>query len=297
MFRPSTLALLLASAATAQPPSCRVSTPAVCYFDAPVRAVAFLAVGGSKTLDVAACADACASNGFVVAALTSNPAEAYCYCGAAVAAGAARAPAVRCDRACPGDARDNCGGVNVSAVYALSCAGPLPPSPVGPPLAFGRACSQPEVKSLPFCDAALPRKDRVADLVARMTLPELASQLQARSSAAVPRLGLPPFYWGSNQLHGISGAHCSETGRCPVSWPDGVALTSSFNETAWQLQGAVAGREMRALYNVAYANSSNVRLATSPRSAKGAATHLFFPSPLPTPPRSRALGSRRGVPR
>ena len=37
-------------------------------------------------------------------------------------------------------------------------------------------------------------------------------------------------------------------------------MTSSFNETAWQLLGAVSGVEMRALYNVAQANSSNPNL-------------------------------------
>jgi beta-glucosidase-like glycosyl hydrolase len=129
---------------------------------------------------------------------------------------------------------------------------------VGPPLAAGRACSQPEVRGLPFCNASLPRAVRVADLVARLSLSELASQLQARSSAPIARLGLPAFYWGSNNLHGLSGANCrASTGRCPVSWPDGVAMTASFNDTAWRLMGAVAGVEMRALYNVVEANASS----------------------------------------
>lgn len=142
-------------------------------------------------------------------------------------------------------------------MYApATCAG-LPPKPIGPPLPAGRACSQSAVRNLPFCDTSLPRSTRVDDLVARFSLPELASQLQARSSAAVPRLGLGPFMFGNNNIHGLSGEHCHETGRCPVSFPDGIAMAASFNETAWRRMGAVAGREMRALYNVAAANSSN----------------------------------------
>ena len=253
----ATIALL---AAAQPPPSCRVNGPFICYADAPVRPVGYLAIAGAKALSVADCAAACAADGFPVIALTSNAAPAaYCYCGLAVAGGAQRAPsAANCSLACPGaPPGDNCGADGFSAVYALTCDGPLPPAPVGPPLAAGRACSQPEVRALPFCNTSLPRAARVADLVARLSLSELASQLQARSSAAVPRLGLPPFYWGSNNLHGISGSNCRPTGRCPVSWPDGVAMTASFNETAWRLMGAVAGVEMRALYNVVEANASS----------------------------------------
>ena len=251
---------LAALAAAQPPPSCRVNGSFACYADAPVRPVGYLAIAGAAALGVAECAAACAADGFPVLALTSNSAPAaYCYCGLAVAAGAERAPAAQCSLPCPGaPGSGNCGAPGFSAVYALACDGPLPPAPVGPPLAAGRACSQPEVRALPFCNASLPRAARVADLVARLSLSELASQLQARSSAALPRLGLPPFYWGSNQLHGISGANCrAATGRCPVSWPDGVAMTASFNETAWRLMGAVAGVEMRALYNVVEANSSS----------------------------------------
>ena len=229
------------SVAEGQGPSCAVNRTFTCYSDAPTRPVSYLAVSASRALDLDVCTSACVVNGFTVVALTSNPADAFCYCGAAVAPTAVTVPLSRCSLACPGDARDNCGGVNVSAVYAVSCAGPLPPSPTGPPVAPGRACSQSEVRGLPFCDTGLPRAARVSDLVDRLTLPEIASQLQARSSAAVERYGLPPFYWGSNQIHGIAGAHCQETGRCPVSWPDGVAMTASFNESAWRMLGAVAG--------------------------------------------------------
>jgi len=254
------LAIVLPRAA-AQPPLCRVNASSLaCYSDAPARPVDYLAVPGSATLSAQDCADACGADGFVVAGLTSNPSPAaYCYCGATVDPGAARAPLSSCSLKCPGDKRDNCGAPGFSAVYALECAGPLPTPPApGPPLAPGRACSQPEVRGLPFCDTALPRAARVDDLVSRLTLTEIAAQLQARSSAALPRLGLPPFYWGSNQIHGIAGSNCrSQTGRCPVSFPDGVSMTASFNETAWRELGRVAGRELRALYNVAQANSSD----------------------------------------
>lgn len=213
----------------------------------------------ASTLDATQCAETCAVNGFTAAALTSNPTpEAYCYCGDVVASGASPASSTLCSLPCPGNKSQNCGALGFSAVYApATCAGPLPPKPIGPPLPWGRACSQSAVRNLPFCDTSLPRSTRVDDLVARFSLPELASQLQARSSAAVPRLGLGPFMFGNNNIHGLAGEHCHETGRCPVSFPDGIAMAASFNETAWRRMGAIAGREMRALYNVAAANSSN----------------------------------------
>jgi len=98
------------------------------------------------------------------------------------------------------------------------------------------------------------------DLTGRLSLSELASQLQARSSSPIPRLGLPAFYWGTNQIHGIAGSHCRPSGRCPVSWPDGVAMAASFNATAWRLLGRTAGIEMRALYNLLFSESASPAL-------------------------------------
>ena len=185
---------LLAARALSQPPACTTNTSFTCFADAPTRPVSYLAIPASKTLSLATCADACIVNGFTVAALTSNPSAAYCYCGASIAHSSTPAPTSACALPCPGDAAHSCGAEGFSAVYPIACAGPLPPTPSGPDLAPGRACSQPEVRGLPFCDTTLPRAARVADLVARLTLPEIASQLQARSSDAIPRVGLPPFY-------------------------------------------------------------------------------------------------------
>ena len=196
----------LAQPAPLPPPLCVANASSLtCYADAPARPADYLAVAASATLNVQGCVDACAADGFSVAALTSNPTpQVYCYCAAAVAPGAQRAPLSSCALACPGAAGaggGNCGAPGFSASYSFVCENPLPPAPappLGPALAPGRACSQPEVRGMPFCNASLPRTERVADLVGRLTLTEIASQLQARSSTAVPRLGLPPFYWGSN---------------------------------------------------------------------------------------------------
>ncbi len=65
------------------------------------------------------------------------------------------------------------------------------------------ACSDPVTRALPFCDVSLSFEARAADLVARFTLDELGPQLTARNAPAVPRLGLPPFYYGTAFAHGL----------------------------------------------------------------------------------------------
>jgi len=127
---------------------------------------------------------------------------------------------------------------------------------VGPPLANGTACSQPEVRGLPFCDTTLSFGARATDLVGRIALAEMGPQLTARQAPAIPRLGLPSFYWGTNAIHGITnpvtgGVLClATTGRCVTIWPSGPALGASFNASMWRLMGATTGVEMRALGNV-----------------------------------------------
>lgn len=259
------LAALAAAAAAAWPPlpfNCSVSPAAfTCYEDTPVRALSYLSLAADASLTVEVCAARCAADGFPVSGLTANPSPAprgvaFCYCGATVAPGAVPAPRASCAQPCPGDGGETCGGLGATAVWPLTGCAPLPPAPVGPPLPAGAACSQAAARALPFCDAALDLDTRVDDLVGRLSLTEIAEQLQARSSAPVPRLGLPGFYWGSNNIHGISGSNCrASTGRCPVSWPDGVAMAASYNETAWRLMGRTAGIELRALYNLLYAAS------------------------------------------
>ena len=243
------------------PSNCTIAPAAFsCYADSPVRPLPHLARAGDATLTVEGCAGRCAADGFAWVALTANPSPAprgvaFCYCGAALTPGAVLAPPSSCNTPCPGNASEACGAVGFSAVWQLRGCGPLPPAPVGPALPAGTACSQAAARSLPFCNASLPLEARLDDLVARFSLSELASQLQARSSASIPRLGLPGFYWGSNNIHGISGSNCRGT-RCPVSWPDGVAMAASWNASAWRLMGRTSGIELRAIFNLNYSAAS-----------------------------------------
>ncbi len=56
---------------------------------------------------------------------------------------------------------------------------------------------------LPYQDTRLSAEARAADLCQRLTLEE-KSQLMRNASPAIPRLGIPPFEWWSEALHGTA---------------------------------------------------------------------------------------------
>ena len=109
------------------------------------------------------------------------------------------------------------------------------------------------VTDLPFCDTSLDFTTRARDLTSRLTLGEKIC-LSQTPACAVPRLGLPAYNWGVEDLHG-AGTQClvdnaTGTAHCPTIFPTLAVLGASFNDTAWQSVGAVIGREMRAANNM-----------------------------------------------
>lgn len=231
-----------------------------CFSDANTRVVNYAMPMTPETMTVDLCVTACTMSGFPFVGLTGHaankqgPAQGYCYCGITLN-DAPAVPAAQCNVTCPGggDPSKPCGGNYLMSLYNTTCDGPLPPAPVGPALANGTACSQPEVQGLPFCNTSLSFAERAADLVSRIALSEAGPQLTARNSPSIPRLGLPAFYWGTNAIHGLTnpvngGVLCLDaTGRCVTIWPSGPSLGATFNASAWQLMGATTGIEARAL--------------------------------------------------
>lgn len=54
-----------------------------------------------------------------------------------------------------------------------------------------------------FCNVFLSYEARAKDLVSRLSLKEKVQQLVNRATG-VPRLGVPPYEWWSEALHGVS---------------------------------------------------------------------------------------------
>jgi beta-glucosidase len=74
-----------------------------------------------------------------------------------------------------------------------------------------------------YLDSSKPAELRAADLVARMTLDEKASQL-LNHAAAIPRLGVPEYDWWNEGLHGVVAPKAAAT-----VFPEPIGLAASFN--------------------------------------------------------------------
>ncbi|MEV4711956.1 glycoside hydrolase family 3 C-terminal domain-containing protein [Micromonospora sp. NPDC049374] len=85
-------------------------------------------------------------------------------------------------------------------------------------------------------------RDRIDDLLARLTLPEKIGLLH-QWQAPVPRLGLPGFRTGTEALHGVAWL-----GPATV-FPQAVGLASSWNPDLVRAVGDAVGDEVRAKHH------------------------------------------------
>ena len=111
----------------------------------------------------------------------------------------------------------------------------------------------------PFCDVALPTADRVADLVARINDTDKPNLLTARGLGgkgdhmqAIPALGVPAYYWGTNCLHSMNGGSCvvdsRNVSRCPTNFPSGPSFGATFDRGLVRSMARVVGVELRAMF-------------------------------------------------
>ncbi|KAK4441828.1 putative beta-D-xylosidase 2 [Sesamum alatum] len=134
-------------------------------------------------------------------------------------------------------------------------------------------------KTLSFCRTDLSVRDRVKDLVGRLTLQEKV-KLLVNNAAAVPRLGIRGYEWWSEALHGVSnvGPGTKFGGDFPgaTSFPQVITTAASFNASLWEEIGKVVSDEARAMYNGGLAGltywSPNVNIFRDPRWGRGQET-------------------------
>ncbi|GFQ01574.1 probable beta-d-xylosidase 2 [Phtheirospermum japonicum] len=137
----------------------------------------------------------------------------------------------------------------------------------------------PATKTLPFCRTDLRIEDRVNDLIGRLTLQEKV-KLLGDNAAAVPRLGIKPYEWWSEALHGVSnvGPGTKFGGEFPgaTSFPQVITTAASFNASLWEEIGKVVSDEARAMYNGGMGGltywSPNVNIFRDPRWGRGQET-------------------------
>ncbi|MDR0688262.1 MAG: glycoside hydrolase family 3 C-terminal domain-containing protein [Prevotellaceae bacterium] len=80
-----------------------------------------------------------------------------------------------------------------------------------------------ETAQHPYQNSSLPFDERAADLLSRLTLEEKIL-LMTDNSSAVERLGIPPYAWWNEALHGVARA-----GKATV-FPQAIGLAATFDE-------------------------------------------------------------------
>ena len=97
-------------------------------------------------------------------------------------------------------------------------------------------------RNLPFCRTSLHIRDRVADLIGRLTLQEKIRSL-VNNAAPVERLGISGYEWWSEALHGVSntGPGVKFGGEFPgaTSFPQVITTAASYNASLWEAIGQV----------------------------------------------------------
>ncbi len=130
----------------------------------------------------------------------------------------------------------------------------------------------------PYKDPNLPAAQRAADLVSRMTLEEKVLQMQ-NAAPAIPRLGIPPYDWWNEALHGVARA-----GEATV-FPQAIGLAATWDTDLMHRIADVISTEARAKYNEAIRNhdysryhgltfwSPNINIFRDPRWGRGQETY------------------------
>ncbi|KAL1209017.1 putative beta-D-xylosidase 6 [Cardamine amara subsp. amara] len=140
-------------------------------------------------------------------------------------------------------------------------------------------CKPPHFSSYPFCNVSLSISQRALSLVSLLTLPEKIGQL-SNTAASITRLGIPPYEWWSESLHGIAdngpGVSFNGSISSATSFPQVIVSASSFNRTLWYEIGSAVAVEARAMYNGGQAGltywAPNINVFRDPRWGRGQET-------------------------
>jgi beta-glucosidase len=134
------------------------------------------------------------------------------------------------------------------------------------------------VRPLPYMDPALPKAQRAADLVSRMTLDEKISEMR-NSSEAIPRLGVPAYDWWNEALHGVARSGYA------TMFPQAIGMAATWDAPLLKQVGDVISTEARAKNNEALAHdnhsiyygltfwSPNINIFRDPRWGRGQETY------------------------
>jgi beta-glucosidase len=142
-------------------------------------------------------------------------------------------------------------------------------------------CKQTVSYEYPFQNPSLSPAERAVDIVSRLTLEEKVAQM-LNSAPAVERLGIPPYNWWSECLHG-AGMECRE--YAVTVYPQAIAMAAGWDVDAIQTMAGYTADETRAIYNTSSAKgdyrifrgltcwSPNINIFRDPRWGRGQETY------------------------
>ena len=90
-----------------------------------------------------------------------------------------------------------------------------------------------------FRDVALPLEERIDALLSALTVDEKLGFINYRNEG-VPRLGIPPYVWWNEALHGVA-----RSGTATV-FPQAIAMAATFTPELVERMGEVIAKEGRA---------------------------------------------------
>lgn len=145
-------------------------------------------------------------------------------------------------------------------------------------LATGLYAQNQQSETPKYKDVSLDFETRAVDLVSRMTLEEKISQL-GNVAPAIPHLGIKPYDWWNECLHGVGRAGIATV------FPQAIGMAASFDEEMMRKVADVIADEARAKYHQAQRDeefgryygltfwSPNINIFRDPRWGRGHETY------------------------
>ncbi|CAA2979766.1 probable beta-D-xylosidase 6 [Olea europaea subsp. europaea] len=140
-------------------------------------------------------------------------------------------------------------------------------------------CTPPYFNSYPFCNNSNPTKARAESLISLLTIDEKI-QLLCNNFSGIPRLGIPPYEWWSESLHGLAtngpGITFNGSIKSATGFPQVILTAAAFNRTLWAEIASAIAVEARAMYNLGQAGltfwAPNINIFRDPRWGRGQET-------------------------
>jgi len=136
-------------------------------------------------------------------------------------------------------------------------------------------CKSGPLASFPICDRSIPSRQRAADLINRMTIAEKASWL-INTVYPIPRLGLPPYQWWNEALHGVYLRLPHNATTKATSFPAPINLAATFHTDLINNVAKAISTEARSAANENITGldffTPNINIVRDPRWGRGQET-------------------------